>query len=776
VDTNIQVTSGAVNAIVADGRTLFVGGGITRIGPATGSGVPVSTSTFAPSAGFPRVVGNVTAVAADGAGGWYIAGVFTWVGGLPRQNLAHITAANAVDGWGPIVDAQVLAMVATPTDVVIGGTFTTVNGLARPRLARLSRATGQVAAWAPAPSDRVSALATDGTTLYVAGWFSGLALVSRAGLAAFTLASNALTPWDPVATAISATLQIDALAVANGYVYVGGNFNHIGGQDRFGSAALLPGSAAATPWNPAGAFPFSVRAIQPLGDRVILAADFTTPGGLAAVDTASGARFPNWEPQLFPPQGSIGTIHALAALGGSIAVGGSFVANARGPGLFTGNLAVFDTSSSAPDVVPEPPGEVRALAVQGGALYIGGLFTSLDPGTCRNLVAVDAGTGQPTAWAPDATHADVNGGLGHVDALAFDTNRVYAVVTFTDPSNGFARSQVQAFSRSTAARVWFADCNAVTNALACRAGVVYAGGASGFLAALDATTGAFKLWAPQPFGTVRALLATTSGLVVGGAFTYMGVQQRENLALVDYATGLATAWNPGADTTVWALAQAGTSLYVGGDFAHAGGQPRARVAAFFLPGSIPLPWNPGADANVRALAADGANVYAGGSFQTFAGQPVSCFAGVTGATGAPLAWGANANGPVNAIAVANAHAFLGGQFGAVGTEPVSGLAGVYDPALLAVAPPPAPAARLAVGPSPLRGSGWVNFALDSPAIVWLRVFDISGRVMRTLVAGESRPAGAQRVELDRSGLAPGVYHLRLDAGAVQATTRFIALP
>jgi hypothetical protein len=70
----------------------------------------------------------------------------------------------------------------------------------------------------------------------------------------------------------------------------------------------------------------------------------------------------------------------------------------------------------------------------------------------------------------------------------------------------------------------------------------------------------------------------------------------------------------------------------------------------------------------------------------------------------------------------------------------------------------------------------VNFALDSPAIVWLRVFDISGRVMRTLVAGESRPAGAQRVELDRSGLAPGVYHLRLDAGPVQATTRFIALP
>jgi hypothetical protein len=784
VDTAVQVTNGAVDAIVADGTTLFVGGAITRIGPSTGGGVPIATSTFAPNPGYPRVTGTVTAAAADGAGGWYIAGTFTAVGGVPRQNLAHITAANGIDGWSPSVDAQVLALVVTTADVIIGGTFTTVNGSARPRLARIARANGQLAPWAPVPSDRVTALATNGATLYVAGAFSAIASTPRAGLAAFALSGNALTAWDPAATAIAAPVQVNAVVLGNGVVYVGGNFHHIGGRDRVGAAALLPGTAAATKWDPSSAFPFEVTCLQPIGDRVILGTDFTAPGGLVAVDTVSGAGFPHWLPSLSPPPGAPARFHAFAALEGRIAVAGSFIANARGPGLFTGNLAVFDTAGTLPLVGPEPPGPVWALAAQSGSLYVGGQFTSLGPATCRNLVAIDALTGAPSSWAPDAAHTSLDGGLGRVGALATDASRVYAAVTFVDPILGISRSEVRAFSRTNATLVWQADCDHVVNALATSAGIVYAGGsftslagAKVNLAALDAATGALQPWAPAPNGEVHALLAAPGALVVGGEFTSCGGQPRSRLAQVGYANGTATSWDPGADNTVWALARAGTTLFLGGEFAAAGGQARARVAAVDLGASAALPWNPGANGTVGALATDGTSVYLGGSFSLCAGVPSTRFAALGAGTGAVLAWGASANAPVDALAIANARAFLGGQFNVVDGEPLSGLASAFAPSSLAVDPPPSEAtARLAVGPSPMRHQGEVRFTLERDAAVWLRVFDVTGRVVRTLIGGERRAAGPQRVVLDRAGLAPGIYHVQLAHDSGTTAARFVVMP
>ena len=44
VDLSQWVTDGGVSAVISDGGTLYVGGGFQRIGPATGSGVPISTT------------------------------------------------------------------------------------------------------------------------------------------------------------------------------------------------------------------------------------------------------------------------------------------------------------------------------------------------------------------------------------------------------------------------------------------------------------------------------------------------------------------------------------------------------------------------------------------------------------------------------------------------------------------------------------------------------------------------------------------------------------
>ena len=63
----------------------------------------------------------------------------------------------------------------------------------------------------------------------------------------------------------------------------------------------------------------------------------------------------------------------------------------------------------------------------------------------------------------------------------------------------------------------------------------------------------------------------------------------------------------------------------------------------------------------------------------------------------------------------------------------------------------------------------IAFTLERPSVVGLRIVDVSGRLVRTIVRGALRGAGAHRLDwngCDDAGrrAAPGVYFVRLDAG------------
>src|SRR5207253_5696719 len=79
-------------------------------------------------------------VVPDGDGGWYVGGSFGELGGLARANLAHIRADKTVDeAWSPSVNGTVTTMALSKdrATLYIGGTFTSVNGEPRGRLAVL---------------------------------------------------------------------------------------------------------------------------------------------------------------------------------------------------------------------------------------------------------------------------------------------------------------------------------------------------------------------------------------------------------------------------------------------------------------------------------------------------------------------------------------------------------------------------------------------------------------------------------------------------------------
>ena len=101
----------------------------------------------------------------------------------------------------------------------------------------------------------------------------------------------------------------------------------------------------------------------------------------------------------------------------------------------------------------------------------------------------------------------------------------------------------------------------------------------------------------------------------------------------------------------------------------------------------------------------------------------------------------------------------------------------FQPFVLDVEPP-APQAGVELGrmtPDPLRSSGRISFRLAREQDVRLELLDVQGRTLRTL-ASERRGAGEHSLALQRDDLPAGLYWLRLRAGDVTRTSRFVLLP
>ncbi len=77
-------------------------------------------------------------------------------------------------------------------------------------------------------------------------------------------------------------------------------------------------------------------------------------------------------------------------------------------------------------------------------------------------------------------------------------------------------------------------------------------------------------------------------------------------------------------------------------------------------------------------------------------------------------------------------------------------------------------------PNPFQRSTCVRFELPAPAHVALRVYDLLGREVRSVVNG-TLTAGPHEVTLDASGLARGAYFYRLQAGGRLDSQRILVL-
>jgi hypothetical protein len=773
-----------VFAIARTGNTIYIGGNFATVGPATGGGVPINLRTATPTPGYPRVAGKVNAVVGDGSGGWYIGGLFAAVGGRPRANLAHITAAGTVDEWSPNTDGEVYALALQGQVLYVGGAFTSIGGQGRQNIAALSTHSDVPLPWNPDADHWVTTLLPSGPVIYAGGLFKTIGGLQRAYVAALDTSAGQATAWDAgIDVTAGVSQRVLGLAVHDTTLFVGGQFVTVRGTVRRQLAAVSTVSGALLPWD-AG---------------IERRPDFIFDGG---------------------PR-----VSALLIRETTLYVAGSFkaIGGASRQGLAALNIATAQATQWDPHAVRNvtPGASFSGLATSGDTLFVAGISDSVGGARHSYLVALSASTGARQAWDPNPND--------FVTALALDGGTLYAGGRFTSVGPWVKRHDLAAFDATTGeVTEWAPEPDYIVQDIVVRGSTVYVGGSFSFVgeqpragvAALDAATGLATSWNPGVSGTAYSLAFWGSTLLVGGSFNAAGGQSRKNIAAIDTSTGLATSWNPSANDIVYTVVPADSVIYVGGWFGSIGGRARASLAALDAETGLATPWAPGTDGTVERILVFNGRVYVGGWFHQVGGLPRSCLAAVD-ASGMPTAWVADANDAVQALAAADSTIYAGGFFSQVGGQPRYELAALdartgavrrWDPSpqnvvwslaasegvvyagglfvrmgnwpqagFAAFVQPDMPALPRATpfnvqnAPNPAREATVIRYSLLAPATVNLTVFDLQGRAVVKLLSGVSQSAGPQQASLSTAGWRPGCYVYRLEAGGLSATKKMVVL-
>jgi hypothetical protein len=444
---------------------------------------------------------------------------------------------------------------------------------------------------------------------------------------------------------------VNAVGASGTDVVAGGPFETYGGVPRRDLAAIDLTSGMPTAFHAAISEQFagfsSVDSVA-LGDGVLWAAgNFSTTGpsplgGLAAFDPTTGART-TFNQSL----NGGGAVHALAASGSTVYLGGSFnhigVTPRQNAALLRhvpgdeGEVLRFDADVN---------GDVTALALAGDTLYLGGPFDRINTtggGAVRNhLGAVDSTSGDVLPFDPNVN--------GPVRALQVDGGTLFAGGAFTTVNGTEARQRLAALDRLTgAARSWRADADAPVNALALHGRTLFAGGpftqvgaaTRPGVAAIDADSAAVADWPP---------FELTTDPISGGLF-------------------------PGPQPTVpvtHALAVGGsTGLVAGGDFRlTAPGLRAIHLAAFLLP--------PLAPQAPTATAGDGQATVAFTPPAGDGGSPITSFT-VTASPGGRTASGSGGPLTVTGLDNGTSYTFTATAANAVGTGPSSAPSNAVTP-------------------------------------------------------------------------------------------------
>jgi hypothetical protein len=476
-----------------------------------------------------------------------------------------------------------------------------------------------------------------GPALYVGGAFvtAGHAVVN--GVARWDGQQwSALT--DAGGTGISGSFSpaVNALAVYDGALYVGGNFT-TAGNVAANNIARWDGST----WSALGAGADSwVYALAVYNDTLVAG------GFFANVDGTPASHIASWNGTAWSALGSgaSGTVYVLASHAGSLIAGGSF---GSAGGSAASNIASWNGSAWSA-LGGGMNNTVRTVAEYDGLLVAGGNFTQAGTGAANRVASWDGST-----WS--ALGGGVNGVMGPggavVSALTVSGDTLIAGGTFIQ-ADAVTVNNVASWNGSA----WSAL--ASTNGPGTSGGIFALASFNGRLIATGTftqvggqpppvggglTVNGIAQWDGNGWATIEGVAGTglsaqvstmivyNGDLIVGGSFTQAGGADAWGIARWDGHTWspLAGSLGSGVMTApfdfVSGLAVYNGDLYAGGQFSMAGHVPVNNVArwdghewhSLIAPGGV------GVDGAVFTLAVYHGDLYAAGGFVHAGGKTVN---------------------------------------------------------------------------------------------------------------------------------------------------------
>ncbi len=614
-DSNFRVNlNKEVFSIVADPRTniVYLGGNFNRVNFIdTGPGVIFNTSDgqliSSPKINIDGVVHDVLP---DGNGGWYVGGEFSSVNGLPFNNLFHILNNGSIDqNFKPDPNGAVFTLAISSSTLYVGGNFTLIGGQPRDKLAALNlNNRGIPLSFNSNPDDNdileIRKILITGSIMYVAGSFSKILGAPRSNIAALDVNGN-LQVWQTPEIKFVQSYQgsptaefvpsIRAIAVdSKSYpqkIFVGGIFNQIGTTtvNYLAVFDLRTGNLLSSDFNLNG----PVYDIEINSSVVYVGGQFSTFRNYSIRNLV--AFYTSSLNNPLPFAETDGPVFDIEIASSTIYLVGNFlkINNQPKPYLAAIRYISDDEFSILPwsPLLPDSPPKVIKLF--GNNLYVGGQFVGLGGENRNCLIAVDGNTGQILSWNPNLLVSTTSLPCA-VNSLALTSRALYVGGLF-DYVGSSPRKNLAVFDVSSG----------------------YPGNLLG--------------WSPNPNDQVNAIAVTDQNVYIGGSFTNIGGEARNNVAAFNITNGLPGAisnWNPGlsSGSTVKSLAiflpssTSSSIIFIGGLFESVKNQARFNLAAVDNSGNLITSWSPDPNDLVETLYIADSTLYVGGSFDIISGQ------------------------------------------------------------------------------------------------------------------------------------------------------------
>jgi hypothetical protein len=390
----------------------------------------------------------------------YAGGIFTAIGGQPRQFIAAISRNTALAGsFDPglfSASTSVNALCKVDSNLVIGGNFFyNVNGInIRRNLASFNIGNSVLSNFVNEPNLAVNCLTPYQNRIYCGGNFSLLGAMSRNNVAAFIASTGRILDFDLGTSTSSGSHSVSAMHWQDDFLFLGGTFSMIGELSRNKFGVIHVPTKTVHPFDPnplstgviysiyvhenllfiGGQFTnisgtarnrvaiynypsFTLNAANPNfsgwplsyatinSSKLLLGGLFTTIGGQTAANCAAFS-MPAVSRIIGTPIYN-SSVSMISRVNNQLYVAGGFTTIG---GVSKPNFAILDTGTLIPtSFTSANSGGISCFAITpGGNAYMGGNFTLLG-GSARSVVgSINVNTGLANTWAPILTNPAPN--------------------------------------------------------------------------------------------------------------------------------------------------------------------------------------------------------------------------------------------------------------------------------------------------------------------------------------------------------------------------------